>query len=243
MLFLFTECFWINIYWSPFIFVCLLLCQYSIPPNILILFYSNFFMFCKKERLIQMQVHLGHPQLKLIQEVETCWNSTYVQTTGASALQTDVLPTDSRWVSEERQVSASKTIPLLKMLDHALAEQALTKTVVRQLTDVLYNQVREKLQPFQTMSILTMLPCWTQDLKPLASSVRQGQMKLSGDSPLRQHKWFQERHHHQHSQLRLVKLRDPQPPRVLSPCFMQCWHLVITFDDPFVLFPQDCGAI
>ncbi|XP_073670667.1 E3 SUMO-protein ligase ZBED1-like [Paramisgurnus dabryanus] len=142
-----------------------------------------------KERLVQMQLHLGKTHLKLLQEVETRWNSTFLmfqrlhelrEAVGATmaSLQTDTSPLTSEEyfyigeclgvlspfyeatveLCEEKQVSASKIIPLLKMVDHALSEEMGKKTSVmaKQLAEMMMRQLREKMHNLQSMSILTL---------------------------------------------------------------------------------------
>ena len=59
---------------------------------------------------------------------------------------------------EEKRVSASKVIPLLKMLNHALAEEMPNKTTLmaQQLADSLSSHLRDKLHQLQSMSIMTL---------------------------------------------------------------------------------------
>ena len=60
-------------------------------------------------------------------------------------------------LSVEKKVSASKVIPLMNMLE-AIGEQIPCKqtTTNKQFAEHLYRQVREKLNQFQSMSILTL---------------------------------------------------------------------------------------
>ncbi|KAL2087596.1 hypothetical protein ACEWY4_016424 [Coilia grayii] len=142
-----------------------------------------------KERLVQIQVQLGRPTLKLIKEVETRWNSTFLMfermygereplSAAMSSLQTDVTPLTSAEfavveeclgvlspfneatveLSTEKKVSASKIIPLMKMLDYTIGEQIPQKktTMAKELAEHLFRQVREKLNQFQIMSIFTL---------------------------------------------------------------------------------------
>ncbi|XP_015232424.1 PREDICTED: zinc finger BED domain-containing protein 1-like [Cyprinodon variegatus] len=107
-----------------------------------------------KEKLSQVQRHLGLQELKLMQEVETRWNSTYLmlqrlmelrEPVGAAlaGLQTDIpILTSEEFeivrgclsllipfyhatveLSAEETVSASKVIPLLKVLEQSLQEE------------------------------------------------------------------------------------------------------------------------
>lgn len=165
--------------------------------NIYLLFYVTdysslaliFFLLSVKERLVQIQVQLGRPTLKLIKEVETRWNSTFLMfermygereplSAAMSSLQTDVTPLTSAEfavveeclgvlspfneatveLSTEKKVSASKIIPLMKMLDYTIGEQIPQKktTMAKELAEHLFRQVREKLNQFQMMSIFTL---------------------------------------------------------------------------------------
>ena len=60
-------------------------------------------------------------------------------------------------LSVEKKVSASKVIPMMKMLDFAIGEQIPRKqtTIAKQLAEHLFRQLREKLK-FQSISILTL---------------------------------------------------------------------------------------
>ncbi|XP_051953602.1 zinc finger BED domain-containing protein 4-like [Xyrauchen texanus] len=110
---------------------------------------------CKaKDKLVEMQSLMGRPSLKMIQEVETRWNSTfdmlqrlYEQREPVAAalanLNSDTAPLTSleydiiqqsltllqpfklatTEMSEEQRVSASKLIPLYRMLQHKLAQK------------------------------------------------------------------------------------------------------------------------
>ena len=150
---------------------------------------SYIVIFCVKERLVQMQTHMARPPLKLLQEVDTRWNSTYQmlqriydlrEPVGAAvaSLLTDIPPlTAGEYMivgeclsilspfndatvelSEEKRVSASKVIPLLKMLNHALAEEIQNKTTLmgQQLADSLSSHLRDELHQLQSMSIMTL---------------------------------------------------------------------------------------
>ncbi|XP_026098618.1 zinc finger BED domain-containing protein 4-like [Carassius auratus] len=110
---------------------------------------------CKaKDKLVEMQGLMGRPALKLMQEVDTRWNSTYDmlqrlyeqrEPVGAalSNLNSDTAPLTSfeyniiqeslsllqpfklatTELSEEQRVSASKLIPLYRMLQHKLSRK------------------------------------------------------------------------------------------------------------------------
>jgi len=142
-----------------------------------------------KEKLAQVQDHLGRPKLKLIQEVETRWNSTYQMLNrlmelrepvadALAGLQTDIpLLTSDEFnivggcmsmlspfndatveLSAEENVSGSKVVPLLKMLEQTLQEDTTNTAaaVVRDMGDHLIRQLRERLHTLQSMSIVSL---------------------------------------------------------------------------------------
>lgn len=103
---------------------------------------------------------MGRQSQKLIMEVDTCWNSIYLMLKRLfklATLKTDVSPLTSHEYgtikeslpvlapfhqatvesSEERQVSVSKVIPLMKILHHAVLAKSeqLTSNVAKQLSD------------------------------------------------------------------------------------------------------------
>uniref|UniRef100_A0A3B5QTD9 HAT C-terminal dimerisation domain-containing protein n=1 Tax=Xiphophorus maculatus TaxID=8083 RepID=A0A3B5QTD9_XIPMA len=142
-----------------------------------------------KEKLKQVQLQLGMQATKLMQEVETRWNSTYLmlqrlvelrEPVGAAlaGLHTDIpFFTASEFdivvaclsslspfydatteLSAEEHVSASKVIPLLKMIAKVLQEED-TKSapaVAVEIGEQLIRQLREKLHMLQSMSILSL---------------------------------------------------------------------------------------
>ena len=142
-----------------------------------------------KEKLTQVQLHLGMANMKLMQEVETRWNSTYLmlqrlmeqrEPVGAAlaGLQHDVpfltaeefnivgacLSLLSPFfdatveLSAEENVSASKVVPLVKMLEHTLQEE-MTKpapAAALEMGNQLIRQLREKLYTLQSMSIMSL---------------------------------------------------------------------------------------
>lgn len=153
---------------------------------LLVYYVTDFDYFCNhilvllsvKERLVQIQVQLGRPTLKLIKEVETRWNSTFLMfgriygehepiSAAISSLQTDVTPlTSAKFtvveeclsvlspfneatieLSTEKKVSASKIIPLMKILDYTISEHIPQKrtTMAKQH---LHRQVRQKLNQY-----------------------------------------------------------------------------------------------
>ncbi|KAL3967060.1 chromosome alignment-maintaining phosphoprotein 1 [Sarotherodon galilaeus] len=122
-----------------------------------------------------VQEQLRKPRLKLIQEVETCWNSTYNTLQRLFYLTTDIQPVSSEELgiiseclvvlapfndattelSQEKRVSGSKVIPLLTMLDHCLNEQMeKSPSIGSSLAQKLRMLLREKLDKIQTMSIM-----------------------------------------------------------------------------------------
>lgn len=142
-----------------------------------------------KEKLTQVQLHLGMAKKKLMQEVETRWNSTYLmlqrlvelrEPVGAAlaGLQHDTpmitsdefnivggclsLPSSfydaTVELSAEENVSASKVIPLMKMLEQNLQEEIAkpTPAVALEMGDQLIRQLREKLYTLQSMSIMSL---------------------------------------------------------------------------------------
>lgn len=142
-----------------------------------------------KEKLTQVQLHLGMPTMKLLQEVDTRWNSTYVmlqrlveqrEPVGAAlaGLQHDIpMMTSEEFnivggclsllspffdatveLSAEENVSASKVVRLMKMLEQNLQEEMAkpAPTVAIQLGDLLIKQLREKLHMLQSMSIMSL---------------------------------------------------------------------------------------
>uniref|UniRef100_A0A0S7ESM7 PPUP9221 n=1 Tax=Poeciliopsis prolifica TaxID=188132 RepID=A0A0S7ESM7_9TELE len=132
-----------------FQYIMLIVCLYSYCSDLIA--YSSVSL---KEKLTQVQLQLGMQATKLMQEVETRWNSTYLmrqrlvklrEPVGAAlaGLQTDIpFFTASEFdivvvclsllspfydatmeLSAEEHVSASKVIPLLKMIEKALQEE------------------------------------------------------------------------------------------------------------------------
>ncbi|KAJ4936575.1 hypothetical protein JOQ06_001164 [Pogonophryne albipinna] len=140
-----------------------------------------------KEKLVSVQRQLGRPTLKLLQEVETRWNSTYHmlqrlvdlrEPVGAAlaSLNTEITTLTSAEfttisgclsllsgfndatieLSEEKNVSGSKVVPLLKMLEQMLHEE-MAKTaiaVAKEMGEHLLRQLRERLHTLQSMSIM-----------------------------------------------------------------------------------------
>ncbi|XP_076853561.1 E3 SUMO-protein ligase ZBED1-like [Brachyhypopomus gauderio] len=142
-----------------------------------------------KEKLDLVQEHMGKPKKKLIQEVETRWNSTFQmlervaelrEPVGAAlaGLQTDIAALTSDdynnicaclsilspfheatiELSEEKKVSGSKVVPLLKMVEKMLQEEAAKATVpvARELGEHLIRLLRERLDKIQSMSIMSL---------------------------------------------------------------------------------------
>ena len=149
---------------------------------------SYIVIFCVKERLVQMQTHMARPPLKLQevdsrwnsthQMLRRIYDLREPVGAAVASLLTDIPPlTAGEYMivgeclsilspfndatvelSEEKRVSASKVIPLLKMLNHALAEEIPNKTTLmgQQLADSLTNLLRDKLHQLQSMSISTL---------------------------------------------------------------------------------------
>ncbi|XP_042624981.1 E3 SUMO-protein ligase ZBED1-like isoform X2 [Cyprinus carpio] len=142
-----------------------------------------------KEKLAQLQQQMGRPTLKLVQEAEARWNSTFEmlrrlvelrEPVGAAlaSLATEIPPLSSdefssvsaclallsgfndatAELSEEKRVSGSKVLPLLKMLDENLQEEMtdVASPVARQMGEHLKRQLREKLNTLQSMSIMSL---------------------------------------------------------------------------------------
>ncbi|KAK0140929.1 Zinc finger BED domain-containing protein 1 [Merluccius polli] len=142
-----------------------------------------------KEKLTQVQLHLGMAKLKLMQEVETRWNSTYLmlqrlvelmEPVGAAlaGLQHDMpMITSDEFsivggclsllspfydatveLSAEENVSASKVVPLMKMLEQNLQEEIAkpAPAVALEMGEQLIRQLREKLYTLQSMSIMSL---------------------------------------------------------------------------------------
>ncbi|XP_034397254.1 zinc finger BED domain-containing protein 1-like [Cyclopterus lumpus] len=149
----------------------------------------GFFRSSTTAKLTQVQLHLGMANMKLMQEVETRWNSTDLmlqrlmeqrEPVGAAlaGLQHDVpfltaeefnivgacLSLLSPFfdatveLSAEENVSASKVVPLVKMLEHTLPEE-MTKpapAAALEMGNQLIRQLREKLYTLQSMSIMSL---------------------------------------------------------------------------------------
>ncbi|XP_016320206.1 zinc finger BED domain-containing protein 4-like isoform X1 [Sinocyclocheilus anshuiensis] len=142
-----------------------------------------------KEKLALLQQQMGRPTLKLLQEVETRWNSTFQMLhrlvelkepvrAALASLATEIPPLSSDELtsvtaclsllsgfndatvelSEEKKVSGSKVLPLLKMLDENLQEEMtnMASPVARQMGEHLKRQLREKLNTLQSMSIMSL---------------------------------------------------------------------------------------
>ncbi|KAG7514277.1 zinc finger BED domain-containing protein 4-like isoform X2 [Solea senegalensis] len=149
------------------------------------------YLLCDMEKLTQVQLHLGMAKMKLMQEVETRWNSTYLMPqrlvelrepvgVALAGLQHDTpmitsdefnviggclsLPSPfydaTVELSAEENVSASKLVPLMKMLEQNLQEEianpARKPAVALEMGDQLIRQLREKLYILQSMSIMSL---------------------------------------------------------------------------------------
>ncbi|KAJ4936803.1 hypothetical protein JOQ06_001389 [Pogonophryne albipinna] len=140
-------------------------------------------------KLVSVQRQLGRPTLKLMQEVETRWNSTYHMLqclvdlrepvcAALASLNTEITTLTSAEfttisgclsllsgfndatieLSEEKNVSGSKVVPLLKMLEQMLHEE-MAKTAVavaKEMGEHLLRQLRERLHTLQSMSIMSL---------------------------------------------------------------------------------------
>lgn len=136
-----------------------------------------------------MQERMGRPPRKLLKEVDTRWNSTYVMlerlhsereavSAAMASLHTEItMLTSTEFtiikeclgvlgpfneatieLSEEKRVSASKIIPLLKMISLTLGEQLGSKNtdMAKHLTKTMQLKLMESLCHFQKTSILTL---------------------------------------------------------------------------------------
>ena len=146
-----------------------------------------------KEKLSEMQVNMGRKELKMIQEVDTRWNSVFAmldrlynvrEPLGAAltTLSTDLSPITAEdyetirqclavlkpfnqatvELSEEKRVSGSKVIPLIKMLKHTVVGQCaqIRHNVGAKLATNLKNNLLEKfnlLEKISTLSVATLL--------------------------------------------------------------------------------------
>ncbi|XP_075884511.1 zinc finger BED domain-containing protein 6-like [Nelusetta ayraudi] len=142
-----------------------------------------------KEKLTQVQLHLGMANRKLMQEVDTRWKSTFLmlqrlveqrEPVGAAlaGLQQDIpMMTSEEFnivggclsllspfydatveLSAEENVSASKVVPLMKMLEWNLPEEMAkpAPAVALEVGDQLIRQLRERLHTLRSMSIMSL---------------------------------------------------------------------------------------
>ncbi|XP_054635140.1 zinc finger BED domain-containing protein 4-like isoform X1 [Dunckerocampus dactyliophorus] len=142
-----------------------------------------------KQKLSEMQRQLARPEHKLIQEVDTRWNSTFAvlerlfnerEPMGAAlaSLSSDLTPFTSEdyqamhqcldvlkpfhqatvELSEEKQVSASKVIPLVKMLKHYISSRCghITHPLGMKLATNLKNNLIEKFAMLEKVTALSM---------------------------------------------------------------------------------------
>ncbi|KAL3976200.1 kinesin family member 14 [Sarotherodon galilaeus] len=142
-----------------------------------------------KEKLAQVQQQMGRPILKLINEVPTCWNSTYQMLSrlhdekeavwvSLASLPTDLTPLTADEcdivreallvvapfhqatveLSEERRVSGSKVIPMMKMLYCALERNSLHlhTQAATHLHDQLGRRVTDTASNLESLSVLTL---------------------------------------------------------------------------------------
>ncbi|KAK7891903.1 hypothetical protein WMY93_023866 [Mugilogobius chulae] len=141
-----------------------------------------------KEKLTQVQLQMGGPVKKLMNEVSTRWNSTYLMfermaeqkepvLVSLTSLKTDIPPLNNQEIeiieetlrvlapfhqatvelSEEKRVSGSKVIPMLKMLHHSLQRNAHTVTTETAITLVenLKRRLLETLYSLESLSVMT----------------------------------------------------------------------------------------
>lgn len=142
-----------------------------------------------KEKLDGLQLQMGGQPQKLVIEVDTRWNSTYLMlerlfklrepvAAALATLRTDITPLTSQEhltieeclpllspfnqatveLSEERRVSISKVIPLMKMLYHTVLAKSehLSNDVARLLSDNLLRRIRENVAGSESLSVMTM---------------------------------------------------------------------------------------
>lgn len=142
-----------------------------------------------KERLREKQEQMGRPVKKLILEVDTRWNSTYLmlqriyeerEPVGAAlaTLRTDVAPLTSEEyqaisecmkvlapfqvatveLSEEKRVSGSKVIPMMKMLRYTINEtlKNITNDTAIQLGQNLSRRLADTFSALESTSVLTL---------------------------------------------------------------------------------------
>ncbi|XP_023811126.1 zinc finger BED domain-containing protein 4-like isoform X1 [Oryzias latipes] len=142
-----------------------------------------------KEKLSEMQRQLARPEHKLIQEVETRWNSTFNmlerlfkerEPLGAAlaTLHTDLPPLTSEdyqaihhclsilspfqearvEFSTEKRVSASKVIPMVKMLKHYISSRCgqITHPLGEKLATNLKNNLHERFSALEKVTALSM---------------------------------------------------------------------------------------
>ncbi|KAM8886495.1 E3 SUMO-protein ligase ZBED1-like [Spinachia spinachia] len=162
------------------------LCSQAFGPKLVGFFRSST---TAKEKLAQVQHCLGMANLKVLQEVESRWNSTYLmlqrlveqrEPVGAAlaGLHHDIPFLTAEefhtvgWclsllppfhdatveLSAEQNVSASKVVPLVKMLEQTLQEEMIKPAAAAALEmgDQLIRHLREKLYTLQSMSIMSL---------------------------------------------------------------------------------------
>ncbi|XP_022535823.2 zinc finger BED domain-containing protein 4-like [Astyanax mexicanus] len=141
-----------------------------------------------KEKLTRVQLQMGGPVKKLINEVSTRWNSTYLMLeriveqkesvlVSLASLKSDLPPltTDDYKIieetlcvlapfnqvtvelSEEKRVSGSKVIPMLKMLHHSLQRNVsnVTTEIAINLVENLKRRLLETLCNLESLSVMT----------------------------------------------------------------------------------------
>ncbi|XP_051811807.1 zinc finger BED domain-containing protein 4-like [Acanthochromis polyacanthus] len=141
-----------------------------------------------KEKLGQVQLQMGSPVKKLINEVSTRWNSTYLMLermvelkesmmVSLASLNSEIPPLTTQdfetiqetlhvlapfhqatvELSEEKRVSGSKVIPMLKMLHHSLQRNAVSMTTetAKTLVENLNKRLTETVCGLESSSVMT----------------------------------------------------------------------------------------
>ncbi|KAI7795648.1 putative zinc finger BED domain-containing protein 4-like [Triplophysa rosa] len=116
-----------------------------------------------KEKLSEIQRQMGRPEHKLLQEVETRWNSTFTML--QRLLNTTLLPlsaedydTINQCLSVLSLVSGSKVIPIVKMLKHLASRQcaSITHPIASNLVNNIHTNLQEKFAGLEKVTSLTL---------------------------------------------------------------------------------------